>query len=84
MPVGGVAFLGLGGVLGVAAQYQEWLFPISAVLLSVGGLLTWRSRRICQRTSKVSVGILVASAVVVLAVFFFPQGIAGVLADWLS
>lgn len=84
LPLGGAAMFGLGGVLGVAAQYQEWLFPIAALLLALGGFLTWRSRRVCQRTSKASVAILGASAFVVLIVFFFPQGVAGVLADWFS
>lgn len=84
LPVGGAALLGLGGLLGGAAQYQAWLFPASGLLLAVGGLLIWRSRRICHRTSQVSLVILGLSIVIVLTVLLFPQMVAGVLTDWLS
>jgi cytochrome bd-type quinol oxidase subunit 2 len=84
LPVGGAALLGVGGLLGVAAQYQAWLFPASGVLLAVGGILIWRSRRTCRRSSKVSLIILALSIVIVLTVLLFPQMVAGVLTDWLS
>jgi cytochrome bd-type quinol oxidase subunit 2 len=84
LPIGGAALVGIGGLLGVAAQYQEWLFPASGVLLVVGGVLIWRSRRVCHRTSKVSLIILAVSTAIVLTVFLFPQMVAGALTDWLS
>ena len=84
LPVGGAAFLGLGGLLAAVGPYQQWLLPVSGVLLALGGTQIWRSRRRCQRTSKVSLIILVLSAAVVLLVLFFPQTVAGLLTDWLS
>jgi hypothetical protein len=84
LPAGGAALLGIGGLLGVAAQYQEWLFPTSGVLLAVAGLLIWRSRRVCHLTSKVSLIILALSTAIVLTALLFPQTVAGVLTDWLS
>jgi hypothetical protein len=84
LPLGGVALLGFGGILGVAAQYQSWLLPLSGGLLLVSGVLIWRARRLCQRTSRASVIILAASALVVVLVLAFPQLVAGFLTDWLS
>ena len=84
LPLGGAALLGLGSVLGVMAQYQEWLLPISGLFLVVSGGLIWRSRRICHRTSKLSLVILMLSTAVVLLVVLFPQHVAGLLTDWLS
>ena len=84
LPLGGAAAFGLGGMLGVAAQYQEWLLPISGVMLALGAGLTWRSRKVCQRTSKISLVILGLSTLVVLLVLFAPQAVSGFLADALS
>jgi hypothetical protein len=84
LPIGGVALLGLGGVLGAVGRYQQWLLPASGLLLVVGGVQIWRSRRVCQRTSRVSLVILALSTIVVLLVLFFPQTVAGLLTDWLS
>lgn len=84
LPLGGAALLGLGGLLAAAGRYQQWLLPGSGVLLAVGGVLTWRSRRVCHRTSKVSLVILALSAIVVSLVMFFPQTVAGLLTDWTS
>ena len=84
LPIAGASMLGLGGLLGAVGAYQAWLLPISGVLLVVGGVQIWRSRRVCQRTSKVSVAILAVSALIVALVLFFPQTVAGFLTDWLA
>ena len=84
LPLGGVALLGLGGILGAMGRFQQWLLPAAGLLLLIGGLLIWRSRRVCQRTSKLSVFILACSVLIVLCVAFFPQTVAGLLTDWLS
>lgn len=84
LPIAGASFLGLGGLLGAVGSYQAWLLPASAILLAVGGVQIWRTRRVCQRTSKVSVVILVVSALIVASVFFFPQYVAGFLTDWFA
>ncbi|HKW00038.1 MAG TPA: hypothetical protein VJN96_09435 [Vicinamibacterales bacterium] len=84
MPLGGVAALGLGGALAAAGRYQQWLLPGAGVLLLVGAGLIWRSRRVCHRTSTLSLTILAISAAIVLTVWLFPQTVAGLLTDWLS
>ena len=84
VPIGGAALLGLGGLLAAVAPLQEWLLPVSGLLVVAGGALMWRSRRICRTTSKASVAIFVVSAAVVLLVLIFPQTVAGLLTDWLS
>ena len=84
LPMTGAALLGFGGVLGVMAQHQAWLLPISGLSLALSGGLIWRSRRVCQRTSKISLTILALSTLIVLAVLVFPQDVAGLLTDWLS
>jgi hypothetical protein len=84
LPVTGAALLGFGGVFGAMAQYQEWMLPISVVCLVLSGGLIWRTRRVCHRTSKISLMILALSTAVVLMVLVFPQVVAGLLTDWLS
>jgi hypothetical protein len=84
LPATGAAFLGLGSLLAALATYQEWLLPVSGLLLVVGGAQIWHTRRVCKTTSRVSLAILVVSGAVVLLVMFFPQIIAGLLTDWLS
>lgn len=84
LPLGGAAFLGLGSVFAVLASYQQWLLPVSGLLLAVGGVQAVRTRRVCKRTSWLSVTILAVSSVIVALVAFFPQTVAGFLTDWLS
>lgn len=84
LPIGGAAFLGLGGLLAAAGRYQQWLLPASGLLLVAGGALTWRSRRVCHRTSRVTLVILALSSAIVLLVMLFPQTVAGLLTDWTS
>jgi hypothetical protein len=84
LPVAATTLFGVGGILAVVGQYQAWLLPISGLLLGVGGVQMWRSRRVCQRTSAASLIILLVSAAIVSLVAFFPQTVAGLLTDWMS
>jgi len=84
LPVAGATFLGVGSLLAVVGAYQQWLLPVSGLLLAAGGVQAWRTRRVCHRTSWLSVTILAVSAVIVALVAFFPQTVAGFLTDWLS
>ena len=84
LPVAATTLFGLGGILAVVGQYQAWLLPASGMLLAVGGVQIWRSRRVCQRTSAASLIILFVSAAIVGLVAFFPQTVAGLLTDWTS
>lgn len=65
-----------------ASVYQLWLIGASLLLLVVGAIQLVRSPT-CQRRSRTSVVFLCVAAVLVLAVTFFPQSIAGILADHL-
>lgn len=82
LPIGGASLFGLGTILVVAGTYQRWLLPLSAILLAAGVALVWRSRRLCHRTSKLSLGILALSAAIVLCIWLAPQAVAGLLAHW--
>jgi hypothetical protein len=84
LPVTGAALLGFGGIFGVMAQYQAWLLPISGICLALSGGFIWRTRRVCHRTSKISLVLLGFSTAVVVMVLAFPQTVAGFLTDWLS
>ncbi len=84
LPVTGAALFGFGSVFGVLGQYQQWLLPASGLCLALSAGFMWRTRRVCNRTSKVSVAILAISTAVVLAVLLLPQVVAGFLTDWLS
>lgn len=84
LPIAGASFLGLGGLFGALGAYQQWLLPASGVCLALGTAQVWHSRRVCHRTSWVSVTILALSAVIVLLVLFAPQTVSSALADWLS
>ena len=76
------AALGLAGVAMFASVYQLWLIIASILLLTIGIIQVVR-RPACHRRSRTSIVFLCLAAVLVLAVTFFPQSIAGLLADHL-
>ena len=80
LPFGITAAFGLAGLSMFASAYQVWLIAASVVLLIIGIVqLVWRP--VCQRRSRISIGLLVVAAVSVVAVTLFPESIAGFLAD---
>ena len=71
------------GFATVVSTYQWWFMGAAAVLLLVGFVQLRRVERTC-RTRRTSSRIVYACcAAVVAVVVFFPQALAGVLADWL-
>ncbi len=82
LPFAVPAALGLAGLSVFAGEHQGWLIGASVVLLAAGAGQLVR-RRACERRSRVSIVLLCVSAMLVLAVVFFPQSIAGFLADHL-
>lgn len=76
------AALGLAGLSIFASQNQLWLIAASLILLLVGALQLFRNRA-CQRRSRTNTVLLCLSAVLVFAVTFLPETIAGFLADHL-
>jgi hypothetical protein len=76
------AALGLAGLSMFASANQLWLIGASVVLLIVGTIQIIR-KPACQRRSRGSIVLLCVSALLVMAVVFLPQLIAGFLADYL-
>jgi len=76
------AGLGLAGLSMFASANQLWLIGASFVLLAAGVIQLVR-KPTCQRRSRASIVLLCLSAMLVLAVVFVPQLIAGFLADHL-
>ena len=71
------------GFATVVSTYQWWFMGAAVVLLLVGFVQLRRVERTC-RTRRTSSWIVYACcAAVVAIVVFFPQALAGVLADWL-
>lgn len=83
LPVGFAAAALTGSIGAFVEPMRPWLLGASVVLAAVGGMQVARQRACNRRTSAASVVLLAASAVVVAAVMFFPQVVAGILADWM-
>lgn len=79
LPFSFVGALGIAGLSVFAAKYRLWLIGAAVVLLIVGALQVYRKNS-CERRSRVSVVTFWAAVAVVVAVFFFPQLIASLLA----
>jgi hypothetical protein len=67
----------------VAGTYRWWFLVASLVLLAIGAVQFVVARRACRPHGSASKAILAVSAALVLIVMFFPQLIAGLLADWM-
>jgi hypothetical protein len=76
------AALGLASIAVFASANQLWLIAASLVLLAFGIFQLIR-KPACNRRSRTSIVLLCVSAVLVFAVVFLPQTIAGFLADHL-
>lgn len=83
LPVGLAAAAATASLSSVVASYRPWLLGASALLLIVGAVQLTRVRRACPTRGQASIAILGVSAAIVLLVIFFPQVLAGVIADWL-
>lgn len=74
------AALGLASLSMFASANQLWLIGASFLLLTMGVFQIVR-KPACQRRSRTSIVFLGVAALLLLAVTFFPQSIAGFLAD---
>ena len=83
LPVSFAAAAVTASVSTAVAAWQPWLLGASGLLLIVGGVQLAQARRRCVRRPTASYAVFGASAVIVVLVLFFPQVIAGLLADWL-
>ena len=80
LPMGIAAAAATAGLSTVAAEYQGWLLGASGVMLALGLVQLRAVKRSCARRSYSSVIIFCLSAVIVLAVAFFPHVIAEAMA----
>jgi ABC-type Fe3+ transport system permease subunit len=83
MPMGFAAAAATIGLSTIAAEYQSWFLAASGVLLAVGFVQVRRSRKMCVARGSSSIVVYCISAAIVALVVFFPQTLAGVMADWL-
>ena len=83
LPLGIAAGTAAAGLAAVAADYRWWLIGASVALLTIGGMQAVHRRRTCATGGSLSTVVLAASASIVFLVIFFPQLVAGYLADWL-
>ena len=77
-----LSFLGAGlaGAIAWTGSYRDWFLALTAVLLIVGFVQLYRGRNQCRKRSNVSVALFWTSVVLVVAIIFFPQVIASLLA----
>jgi hypothetical protein len=76
------AAVGLAGLSMFASQNQLFLIAASVILLLIGVVQIFR-KGTCQRRSRTSIALLCVASGLLVAVVFFPQAIAGFLADHL-
>ena len=64
------------------ADHQRWFLGASVLLIAIGAIQLRRAA-VCSPGAKRSSAIMLAvSAAIVISVIFFPQLIAGLMADW--
>jgi len=81
LPFGAAAAIGIAGASVFLDAARPWLAATSVLLVAAGFWQQRRASRCGIRTGRLSVLLLWCSLVVVVAVIFFPQEIAGLLAD---
>ena len=77
-----LSFLGAGlaGAIAWTGSYRAWFLALTAVLLIVGFVQIYRERNQCRKRSHLSVALFWMSVILVVAIVFFPQVIASLLA----
>ena len=83
LPVSFVAATAAASLSAVVSPLRPWLLGLSAALLAVAFAQIRLSRRACKPRSAASAIFFWAALAVVVSVAFFPQFVAGVIADWL-
>lgn len=83
LPVGFAAAAVTASLSSGVAAFQPWFLGASVLLLLVGVVQLRQAQRTCATRPYSSLIVFGVSAAIVLLVIFFPQAIAGMLADWL-
>jgi hypothetical protein len=77
-------FLGAAGLAGASvflSVARPWLLGLSVILLGAGFFQVYRGMKCRARQSRVALVLLGLAAVLVVFLLFFPQALAGLLAD---
>jgi hypothetical protein len=77
-------FLGAAGLAGASvflSVARPWLLGISVMLLGVGFFQVYRGMKCRARQNRIALVLLGLAAVLVVFLLFFPQVLAGLLAD---
>jgi hypothetical protein len=84
LPLALVAAFGAAGASAIFTVLRPWLLALSAALLIIGFLQLYRGGKSCRRRSIASVVLFWIAVAIFLAMLFFPQQIAGLLAGHLG
>lgn len=77
-------FLGAAGLAGASvflSAARPWLLGLSVILLGAGFFQVYRGMKCRARQSRIALVLLGLAAVLVVFLLFFPQVLAGLLAD---
>lgn len=77
-------FLGAAGLVGASvflSVARPWLLGLSVVLLGVGFFQVYRGMKCRARQNRIALVLLGLAVVLVVLLVFFPQMLAGLLAD---
>ena len=80
LPLGIAGAVGALGLSVALETLRPWLIGLAVILLGVSFFQMYRSRKSCQRRSRLSLVLFVLSAAVVFAVMVFPQQVAELMA----
>ena len=81
LPLGFATAAAMGSLSLVVAEHQSWFLGASVVLLAVGAVQLRQAQKACARRRSGPRLVLCLSATIVVLVIFFPQQIAGIVAD---
>jgi uncharacterized membrane protein YidH (DUF202 family) len=81
LPLGFAAALGTAGASTLFQTLRPWLLGISVVLLGVGFWQQRRAKQCAAKRSYLSAVLLWSALALVIGMVFFPQEIAGFIAD---
>jgi hypothetical protein len=83
LPFGFAAATAMAAVSTVVAERRLWFLGTSVALLVLGVVQVTRVRRACNSRRSGPLIVLGLSTAIVILVIFFPQVVAGLMADWL-
>lgn len=81
LPLGFLAALGLTGTSFFLHSYQPWLLGLSVVFLGIGFFQHYKGGRCNAKRNRFIELMLWGSAILVLVMIFFPEIIAGLIAN---